>query len=139
MPSSSKSAESMETGCPKLTATGGVAPGSPSAVIALEGALRMAPDSALTWFTVRPCGSDSQMRGGLGLACWLRAAAHNKRTDNITAHTVLATCRRVETGHLLTTTPYGRTSTIQAANADRGHRFPADQGNSVSFSRLQSH
>src|SRR5436305_11406685 len=141
IPSSSKSAEAIETGCPKLTATGAVAPGSPSAVIALEDVLRMAPAKALTWFTVKPCGSDSQMRGGLGLACWPRAAAHNKRTDNITAHTVLATCRRVETGRLLTTTPLGAHwvygPTLQSTKAQKS--LPGDQGTAWSFSRLQSH
>src|SRR5215510_2425414 len=46
------------------------------------------------------------MRGGLGLACWPKAEAPNSKTDRMT-HNILATCRRGETGLLLTTTPSG--------------------------------
>src|SRR5947209_17692560 len=95
----------MDTGCPRLTGPTAAAPAGPAAPLAasaLEGAVRRGAARALTWFTVRLCGSESQMRGGLEVA-WENAPKQDKRSRTIMAKTDFETRRHADTRLVLTT------------------------------------
>src|SRR5947209_11808775 len=92
----------MDTGWPRLAGpTAAIPAGSatPLAANALEVAVRMGAASALTWFTVRLCGSDNQMRGGLEVA-WENAPTQHKRSRTITAKTDFETRSEEHTSEL---------------------------------------